>query len=62
MFAIGCLFFIVLPLIGMFIGGVLHGLAGAVWGAAIGFALACVLGGGSVYALVKASRASRRGS
>ncbi|WP_206243380.1 hypothetical protein [Novosphingobium terrae] len=59
MFAIGCLFFIVLPLIGMFIGGVLHGLVWAIWGAVIGFALASVIGGGSVYALVKASRASR---
>ncbi len=61
MFAIGCLLFIILPLIGMFIGGVLHGLVWALWGAAIGFALACVLGGDSVYALVKASRAARRG-
>lgn len=56
MFAIGCLFFIVLPLIGMFVGGVISGLPGAAWGAAIGFAVASVLGGGSIYALVKAVR------
>lgn len=56
MFAIGCLFFIVLPLIGMFVGGVISGLPGAAWGAALGFAVASVLGGGSIYALVKAAR------
>ena len=56
MFAIGCLFFIVLPLIGMFVGGSISGLTGAAWGAVIGFGLASVLGGGSVYALVKAAR------
>lgn len=56
MFAIGCLFFIVLPLIGMFAGGAIGGLSGAAWGAGIGFGVACVLGGGSIYALVKAAR------
>jgi hypothetical protein len=59
MFALGCLFLIVLPLMGLFIGGAIAGLHGATWGAVIGLVIAvvtCVL---PAYALVKASRRSR---
>ncbi|TCM20802.1 hypothetical protein EDF56_102465 [Novosphingobium sp. PhB165] len=56
MIAIGCLALIVLPLLGLALGGFLAGATGAKIGAAAGFVLALGLCGVSSYALVKAAR------
>lgn len=56
MVAIGCLALVVLPLMGLALGGFLGGPTGAKWGAATGFLLALGLCGISSYALLKAAR------
>lgn len=54
--AIGCLSLVVLPLLGLALGGFLGGPTGARWGAGTGFVLAVALCAVSGYALVKAAR------
>lgn len=54
--AIGCLALVVLPLMGLALGGFLGGPTGAKWGAATGFVLALGLCAVSSYALLKAAR------
>lgn len=56
MIAIGCLSLIVLPIIGLALGGLLAGPVGAQWGAAIGFGVACAVTGLSGYAMVRIGR------
>lgn len=56
MFAIGCLALVVLPLIGLALGGFLLGPVGAKWGAIAGFVLALAISGVTSYALVAAAR------
>lgn len=56
MIAIGCLALIVLPLLGLALGGFLGGPTGAKWGACIGLVLALALCGVTSYALVAAAR------
>ncbi|WP_185928841.1 MULTISPECIES: hypothetical protein [Sphingomonadaceae] len=56
MVAIGCLALVVLPLIGLALGGFLGGPTGARWGAGSGFVLALGLCAISSYALLKAAR------
>ena len=56
MIAIGCLLLIVLPIIGLALGGLLAGPVGAQWGVAIGFGFACVVTGLSGYAMVRIRR------
>ena len=56
MIAIGCLLLIVLPIIGLTLGGLLAGPVGARWGAVIGFGVACVVTGLSGYAMVRIRR------
>jgi len=58
MAVIGCLLLIILPLLGLIIGGLLAGAEGVKWGAAAGFALALVFCGAGTYALFKATRRS----
>jgi hypothetical protein len=53
---IGCLMLIVLPLLGLAIGGVLAGPQGARWGAVAGFALALIVFVGGTWAFVKGTR------
>lgn len=60
MFAIGCLFLVILPLLGLFVGGAIAGMPGATWGTGIGFAVALLLCGVPAYALAKASRRKGR--
>jgi tRNA U34 5-carboxymethylaminomethyl modifying enzyme MnmG/GidA len=57
---IGCFLLVLLPLLGLFIGGAINGKAGCEWGAAIGFGLAVILCAGGVHAFVTAARRSRR--
>lgn len=56
MLAIGCLLLIILPLLGLAGGGMVAGLNGATWGAAIGFMIAAAICFVPGYALIKASR------
>ena len=56
MAVIGCLLLIVLPLIGVVIGGLLDATQGAKWGAGAGFLLALLISGGGSYAFMKALR------
>jgi len=56
MIAIGCLLLIVLPLIGLTLGGLIAGAVGAQWGAAIGFGIACAVTGLSSYTMVRIRR------
>jgi hypothetical protein len=56
MVVIGCLFLVILPLLGLVLGGLVAGPAGAKWAALAGFAVAVVLCGISTVALVQASR------
>jgi hypothetical protein len=58
--AIGCFLLIVLPLLGLFIGGAIHGKTGCEWGAGIGFGLAMILCVGGVHAFIAAARRVRR--
>lgn len=56
MIAGGCLFLIVLPIMGLVVGLFLAGAYGAIWGAATGFVIAVLMSGVMTYALVMASR------
>lgn len=56
MVAVGCLSLIVLPVIGLALGGYFAGAPGARWGAAVGLAIAVALCGASAYALIKVAR------
>lgn len=56
MIALGCLLLIVLPLAGLALGTFVGGASGALWFALGGLAIALVVCGVSVYALMKASR------
>jgi hypothetical protein len=56
MIAVGCLLIVILPLLGLAIGGVLAGPEGARWGAVVGFGLALAGCGTSAYALMKVGR------
>lgn len=56
MIAFGCLLLIVLPLIGLVVGGYIGGGEGAAWAAAIGFAIAIAVCGMTAAALMKARR------
>jgi hypothetical protein len=56
MVAVGCLALVVLPLIGLVLGGYLAGPPGARWGAGAGFAIALISCVASGYVLVKVAR------
>lgn len=56
MVAVGCLALVVLPLIGLAIGGYLAGPQGGRWGASAGLAIAVALCAASAYALAKVAR------
>lgn len=58
--AIGCFLLVVMPLLGLFIGGAIDGKTGCAWGAGIGFGLAAILCTGGVYSFVAAARRARR--
>lgn len=53
MLAIGCLLLIVLPIMGLALGGVVAGPVGARWGAGMGLAIAVGVAGISVVALAR---------
>lgn len=53
---IGCLLLIVLPLLGLVIGGLIGGAEGAKWGAGGAFVIALALFGGGTYAFIKGTR------
>lgn len=56
MAALGCILLLVLPLVGLTIGGLLAGPTGMAWGAGVGLAAALAISGVAGGALVKASR------
>lgn len=56
MIAFGCLLLIVLPLIGLAVGGYVAGGEGAAWAAVAGLVIAIAVCGVSAAALVKAGR------
>ena len=56
MAALGCLLFLILPILGLVLGGWLAGPDGMIWGAGAGFALALSITGMMGYGLVKARR------
>jgi hypothetical protein len=56
MIAIGCLLLVILPIIGLAVGGVIAGREGAEWGALAGLAVALTVCGSTAYALVKVGR------
>ena len=56
MAAFGCILLMILPLLGLVIGGWLAGPDGMIWGAVVGFAVALAIIGVSGYGLVKARR------
>jgi hypothetical protein len=56
MIAIGCLALIILPLLGLALGGMVDGPDGATWGAIIGLVVALGISGFMGYALVKIGR------
>lgn len=56
MIAFGCLLLIVMPLIGLAVGGYVGGGAGAAWAGLAGLAIAIAVCGVSAAALVKAGR------
>ncbi|HTG37661.1 hypothetical protein [Sphingomonas sp.] len=56
MIAIGCLLLIVLPMIGLTLGGLLAGLPGVKWGAAIGLAIAVGFAAFAGYGLIQIGR------
>ncbi len=58
MIAIGCLLLIVLPLVGLAVGGLVAGPEGALWAAFAGFGIALILAGTAAFALFKAGRRS----
>jgi hypothetical protein len=56
MIAVGCLLIVILPLLGLAVGGIVAGPEGAKWGAVVGFGLASGVCGMSAYALMKIGR------
>lgn len=56
MIAIGCLALVVLPLIGLAVGGYIGGLDAAIWFAVAGLAVAVLICGIGAIALTKAAR------
>ncbi len=56
MIAIGCLSLIILPLIGLAVGGYIGGLDAAIWSAVGGLMVAALTCGVTAMALVKAGR------
>ena len=56
MVAVGCLLLVVLPLLGLTLGGFLGGPHVALWCAALGFGVAVVVCAVAGYALVRAGR------
>lgn len=56
MVVIGCLILVILPLLGLVVGGVLAGSQGAKWGACAGLAIALIVCAVSVYTLVRVGR------
>lgn len=56
MAALGCFLLLILPLLGLVVGGWLAGREGMIWGAGIGFGVALAISGVSGHALVKARR------
>lgn len=56
MIAIGCLALVVLPLLGLALGGMLGGPDGATWGAIAGLVVALGISAFTGYALVKIGR------
>jgi hypothetical protein len=56
MIAIGCLSLIILPLIGLAVGGYIGGIDAAIWSALGGLMVAALLCGVTAMALMKASR------
>ncbi|GAA5055824.1 hypothetical protein GCM10023208_20020 [Erythrobacter westpacificensis] len=56
MAALGCFLLLILPMLGLVIGGWLAGREGMIWGAGIGFALAMCVSGIMGHALVLARR------
>jgi len=56
MIAIGCLLLIILPLLGLAVGGYVGGPHLAIWFAVVGFVVAVVVCSVSALALVKAGR------
>ena len=56
MVAVGCLLLVILPLLGLAVGGILAGPQGARWGAFTGLGLALAVCGMSAYALVRMGR------
>ena len=58
MIAIGCLSLVILPIIGLVLGGLIAGPAAARWGAAIGFGIALAICGVTGYAFARMRRRS----
>ncbi|WP_181814737.1 hypothetical protein [Sphingomonas aracearum] len=56
MVVIGCLFLVILPIVGLALGGWLGGPSGARWGAGIGLGAALIVCGLSGYALARVAR------
>jgi hypothetical protein len=56
MIAIGCLSLIILPLIGLAVGGYIGGLDAAIWSAVGGLMIAALICGVGALALMKARR------
>lgn len=55
MAALGCFLLLILPLLGVVVGGWIGGRDGMIWGAATGLAVALGVTGAMGYALVKAN-------
>ncbi|WP_200913325.1 hypothetical protein [Sphingomonas sp. Leaf10] len=58
MIAIGCLLLVILPIVGLALGGLIAGPAAARWGAAIGFGIALLVCGitGRAFARMRQDR------
>jgi hypothetical protein len=56
MIAIGCLSLVILPLIGLAVGGYVGGLDAAIWSAVSGLTVAALICGVGAMALLKARR------
>ncbi len=56
MAALGCFLLLILPLLGLLLGGLLAGPDGMIWGAGAGLAVALSIIGVTGYGLVKARR------
>lgn len=56
MAAIGCLLLIILPIVGLTLGGLLAGTAGLRWGAVLGFSVAVLVCGVTAYGFAQMRR------